>query len=649
MSEATGLGSVGGEEPRLDSVNFEDRASSEAQRYFIGAQTRNERRIWILIGPMLLLGSVTIVAFWQDRGMQISIPVMVLLFGLGLLYTGLLAFWKGPVPTWLAGLMVTMEGLICPALVLSDAAQDPALARSSSAIIVGFVAIAFASLRYRPWLVVYAGLLGAGALILAYPNLCGPEADALFFCHPLLYWWRPVFLLMVAFAGAITVEAAIKTFSVAERTLLQKAQTDRIAAQKSQFLTSVTHELRTPLNSILVLSRLLSQSDENSEKSRRQAQVIHNAGSSLLALINDLLDMSKIEAGRMELNPENIHLETFGNDLSSLFTPIAAEKSLGFHLSRDPGTPEKINTDQLRLEQVLRNLIGNALKFTDTGAVSVRFHAVDESCLNRLKDADLRAQINDDLSAFLAVSIIDTGIGVSEDAQERIFQAFAQADADTAKRFGGTGLGLSICRELATLMGGGLGLECPPAGGSIFTLVLPVGQVEDTELTQSEEEHTLVDAVLLAESTNPNLAATTRIRQEVLRSATIPQTPSLALEESSVAPTQVWPGRTAVVAHENVLINYQVAARLEEFGFSVLAKTQAKDVEAKLAEADKPDLLIVSDYLCSLAPAFAGPTYLVHGEETGSGPLPPGVDAVLHSPLDKGKLQALLHESLGPS
>ncbi|WP_346238398.1 response regulator [Niabella insulamsoli] len=240
---------------------------------------------------------------------------------------------------------------------------------------------------------------------------------------------------------------------------------------KSEFLANMSHELRTPLNSILLLSRLMVENgDENLTADQvESAKVIQSSGSSLLSLIDEILDLSKIEAGKMELEYKQIDLTELKNDLYSLFAPVAKDKGLDFGIEITSEVPATLNTDKLRLEQILRNLLSNAIKFTQEGSVQL-------SVSQPTHDAD-----------FLHFIVKDTGIGISEENRKIIFEAFQQADGSTRRKFGGTGLGLSISRELARLLGGEITVESEMGSGSHFTLAIPLKEVRHTHKDQEEQ------------------------------------------------------------------------------------------------------------------------------------------------------------------
>jgi signal transduction histidine kinase/CheY-like chemotaxis protein len=251
----------------------------------------------------------------------------------------------------------------------------------------------------------------------------------------------------------------------ARLTLEERAQQLALASKvKSEFMANMSHELRTPLNSLLILARLLADNpDANlTPKQVDFAQTIHSAGSDLLQLINDILDLAKIEAGRMDVRNEAWPLAGLVDALEATFQPLAAEKGLKLDIAVSPDAPATITGDEQRVEQVLRNLLSNSMKFTDHGTVTLR---VDPAAGPRPAGA-------------VAFAVSDTGIGIAEDKLQLIFEAFQQADGTTSRQFGGTGLGLSISRELTRLLGAELRVVSTPGRGSTFTLVLPVVPVE---------------------------------------------------------------------------------------------------------------------------------------------------------------------------
>ena len=261
----------------------------------------------------------------------------------------------------------------------------------------------------------------------------------------------------------------------AEAVLRMRDEQLRVAAQvalaskyKSEFLANMSHELRTPLNSLLILSRLLADNpDKNlSPKQVEFAQTMHHAGSDLLRLINEILDLSRIEAGQVEVYVEAIVLARLGEKIERDFRHVAQSRQLDFSVSLDPELPALIRSDANRLEQVLKNLLANSFKFTEKGSVKLAIHRAAGGWSQPHASLD-RAE------GVIAFTVTDSGIGIAPDQQQRIFDAFAQADGTISRSYGGTGLGLSISRELASLLGGAITLTSQVGAGSTFTLYLP--------------------------------------------------------------------------------------------------------------------------------------------------------------------------------
>ncbi|NMZ41927.1 response regulator [Pseudomonas proteolytica] len=238
---------------------------------------------------------------------------------------------------------------------------------------------------------------------------------------------------------------------------------ERSSKYKSEFLANMSHELRTPLNSSLILAKLLAEnSDENlSAEQVKFAESIYSAGNDLLNLINDILDIAKVEAGKLDMRPENTSVARLAEGMRGMFEPLASDRKLGFQIEVQAGAPLMLFTDRQRLEQILKNLLSNAVKFTEKGQVSLT--------------------ISRQPGEGIAFTVRDSGIGIAQDQQQSIFEAFRQADGTTNRRYGGTGLGLSISRDLATLLGGYINVTSEPGQGSIFTLVLPEQYVERDE------------------------------------------------------------------------------------------------------------------------------------------------------------------------
>jgi len=257
----------------------------------------------------------------------------------------------------------------------------------------------------------------------------------------------------------------------------QKAEELARASQyKSEFLANMSHELRTPLNSLLILSRSLGENREGNLNGDQveSARIIHDAGSSLLRLINDILDLSKIEAGKMELSLADYPVQNLARSLRRNFDHVARDKHLEYEITLEEGLPESIHTDPTRLEQIVNNLLANAFKFTSKGGVRVRISRPAE---------DLPIPALPGSQPMLSISVKDSGIGIPADKLERIFNAFEQADNSTSRQFGGTGLGLSISRRMAALLGGDIVLRSELGQGSEFVLLLPERSTETTVAT----------------------------------------------------------------------------------------------------------------------------------------------------------------------
>jgi signal transduction histidine kinase/CheY-like chemotaxis protein/CHASE3 domain sensor protein len=265
-----------------------------------------------------------------------------------------------------------------------------------------------------------------------------------------------------------------KNQTIVERNLEIQQKVEDLAVStryKSEFLANMSHELRTPLNSILLLSRLLADNNEKnlSGDEVEYAKVIQSSGNGLLSLIDEILDLSKIEAGKMELEYTQVPVAEIMEDMKSLFSPIAKERGVLLQLNIEEGLPQSIETDKMRMEQILKNLISNALKFTAKGSVTINAFSV-----------------RDDGATTIGFAVKDTGIGIAKEAQGSIFEAFQQADGSTRRKYGGTGLGLSISRELARLLRGKITVSSEPGKGSEFTLYVPRQKAAEAEQGRPE-------------------------------------------------------------------------------------------------------------------------------------------------------------------
>jgi signal transduction histidine kinase/CheY-like chemotaxis protein len=247
---------------------------------------------------------------------------------------------------------------------------------------------------------------------------------------------------------------------------IQKQKAIESTELKSQFLASMSHELRTPMNSILGLTELIIEKADLNKKDQERLEVVLNSGRRLMSLINDILDLSKIEAGKMEINAEDVILEELIGEVSTSISPLIMKKGIEFNIKREINTKILINTDRRRVEQVLINLLGNATKFTEKGEVKFNISRSDER---------------------LIFEVIDTGIGISDEDQEVVFEEFRQADGSSSRKYGGTGLGLSICKKIVDLLGGDLSLTSKMGYGSTFTLKIPLKYISPNKKEISDQ------------------------------------------------------------------------------------------------------------------------------------------------------------------
>jgi signal transduction histidine kinase/ActR/RegA family two-component response regulator/HAMP domain-containing protein len=324
------------------------------------------------------------------------------------------------------------------------------------------------------------------------------------------------------------------------------AQLAAASRYKSDFMANMSHELRTPLNSALVLAKLLADNLDGNlmDKQVEFARTIHSAGSDLLQLINDILDLAKVEAGRMEPSISDVAMSAVVKYVRNLCEPLAAEKALHFVVELDPTLPTILRTDEQRLQQVLRNLTSNAVKFTDEGGVTLRIRpaAADEVESEALRAAPSR----------VAFEVEDTGIGIPADKLSVIFEAFQQADGTTSRRYGGTGLGLSISRQLTQLLGGELTVRSEPGVGSVFTLYLPeVAQPSTPAVPENPAPDTTSDKV-----TTPELVPAARA---------LPQLPP--------APGEAAPrfhGEKILIVDDDLRNVFALSSMLEAHGLNVV-------------------------------------------------------------------------------
>lgn len=269
-----------------------------------------------------------------------------------------------------------------------------------------------------------------------------------------------------------------KTKTQLEQQAMQLSMTSKY---KSEFLANMSHELRTPLNSLLILSQLLSENKDGnlSVKQQEYAQTIYMSGADLLKMIDEILDLSKVDAGKMDINYETVRMEELTSFVQQNFGPMANKKELNLNIEFDSNLPEWVYTDSHRVKQILRNLLSNAFKFTNRGSVSL--------IGRKMKMEELPGYLNTN-QEYVGFTVKDTGIGIPSDKTDLIFEAFQQVDGTTSRKYGGTGLGLSISRELARLLGGAIQVESSEGVGSSFTLFLPDNHDEEVQVDDIARE-----------------------------------------------------------------------------------------------------------------------------------------------------------------
>lgn len=278
---------------------------------------------------------------------------------------------------------------------------------------------------------------------------------------------------------------------------IKSAELAQSSKYKSEFLANMSHELRTPLNSILLLSKLLADNNDGNlnEDQIEYAGVINSSGTGLLELINEILDLSKIEAGKMDVHREFIPVSYLCKTADNIFKPLAKNKGITYLGSFDSNVPESIFTDRMRVEQVIKNLISNAIKFTETGGVTLKVYVPAQEYLQSLQ---LQS------GEYVAFEVKDTGIGIAPDKLQHVFEAFQQADGSTRRKYGGTGLGLSISREIAHLLQGEIELKSEPGVGSTFTFVIPAKEITPPAKEELKSNEALLQEELVQVNGNAN-------------------------------------------------------------------------------------------------------------------------------------------------
>ncbi|MFT3764201.1 MAG: HAMP domain-containing protein [Minicystis sp.] len=371
-------------------------------------------------------------------------------------------------------------------------------------------------------------------------------------------------------------EVRNREIAEASANLEEKAkQLALVSKYKSEFLANMSHELRTPLNSVIILANLLVENQEHNLTPQQieYARTVLSSGRDLLALINQILDLSKIEAGKMEIEKRRVPLGEIRTYAEQHFRPIANQKGLRFTTSIAPEAPSTINTDPQRLQQILKNLLSNAFKFTEAGSVEMRIYV--ESDTKKLQGSSLRRA-----RAALAFAIVDTGIGIAPDKQQIIFEAFQQADSSTSRVYGGTGLGLTISRELVRLLGGEIQLRSTLGAGSTFTLFLPIAPEDLTAAPPEEAREGEVESYEEAHTVTPPPSV------PALLDASLTAKPARA-----GAPVPSIAGQKILVVDDDVRNLFAVTSLLERRGAEVLPAGGARESFEVLEK--NPDVALV--------------------------------------------------------
>lgn len=344
---------------------------------------------------------------------------------------------------------------------------------------------------------------------------------------------------------------------------------------KTDFLANMSHELRTPLNSILILSQMLMENNNELDMSEVEeyARVVYTAGGDLLRLIDDILDLSKIEAGKIEILTDEVNVTEIPQTIKNIFDPVAAKKNLTFEIVTQPDVPPVISTDGQRLQQILKNLLSNAFKFTDQGGVTVGIELAHPEKVADLPDLHADASV-------LSISVTDTGIGIPRDKQQIIFEAFQQVDGTTNRQYGGTGLGLSICREFTRLLGGAIEVESKPGKGSTFTLYIP------SRLEPVSQE--LIDVLALEEvaASASELTEEQEYREEA-------ESPPVEGTETESSDEQLFKGKKVLLVEDDGRNVYALVTALEKKGILVQIAENGKRALEILQEQADYDLIFM--------------------------------------------------------
>ncbi|WP_138755335.1 response regulator [Paenibacillus sinopodophylli] len=350
-------------------------------------------------------------------------------------------------------------------------------------------------------------------------------------------------------------------------------QLRRSSQYKSNFLANMSHELRTPLNSILILSQMLAENENEtlSTEEAAYAKVIHTSGNDLLTLIDDILDLSKVEAGKIILTMDEVNVSEIPEHMNLLFSPVAETKNLTFHIQLDSDVPQLLFTDGQRLQQILKNLLSNAFKFTKNGSVSL---TIENASLE-----DIQKHIPEHTGDHvLAISVADTGIGIPVDKQQLIFEAFQQVDGETNRQYGGTGLGLSICNEFTKLLRGHIIIDSTLHKGSVFTLLVP-------SLPDMEKEQ----LVFL----NQEIAATAERPLEAAAVVSAPDVADYTVTNSTDYEGPLFKGKNILLVEDDSRNIFALVKVLENKGMNVTVANNGKQCLEIIEKRTNFDLILM--------------------------------------------------------
>jgi HAMP domain-containing protein/signal transduction histidine kinase/CheY-like chemotaxis protein len=379
------------------------------------------------------------------------------------------------------------------------------------------------------------------------------------------------------------IELKNREIEIARRGLEEKARQLALASKyKSEFLANMSHELRTPLNSLMVLAQLLASNPEGtlSAKQVEFADTIYDAGKDLLDLINDILDLSKVEAGRLDITPAEVAVDEIRESIEQGFRPLAEQKGLSLEVSMGAECPPSFETDPHRLQQILNNLLSNAIKFTTEGGVTMR--------IDRAPDGLAYSTPQLQEASVLAFTVSDTGIGIPPDQLDAIFEAFHQADGTTSRRFGGSGLGLSISREVARLLGGEIRVKSSVDEGSMFTLYVPSSYVPAEPATRDTTRPPV------HEQEEGGLLGAADMSSREVQEASVPlRVPALVASEGNGESEGLLAGKQVLIVDDDVRNVFALTNALESQGSTVLFAESGREAVDVLYRNPDIDLIMM--------------------------------------------------------